>query len=139
LAGKRIVSALCTRTGRVSLPRTRPCMLGLAPQAPRRSATAQSWHGRCVRREGRNPSDRSMTSTSRTPDSRSRFPLLMSPLRVGAIELRNRVVMGSLHTRLENEPDGVRKLAAFYEARAQGGVALIITGAVSPSREGRVE
>ena len=67
------------------------------------------------------------------------FPLLLSPLRVGPLELRNRVVMGSLHTRLENEPDGIRKLAVFYEARARGGVGLVITGSVSPNREGRVE
>jgi len=67
------------------------------------------------------------------------YPLLLSPLRLGTLELRNRVLMGSLHTRLENEPDGIRKLAAFYAARARGGVGLIITGSVAPNRAGRVE
>ncbi|WP_459617021.1 oxidoreductase [Bordetella sp. 2513F-2] len=68
-----------------------------------------------------------------------RYPLLMSPLQVGAAELKNRVIMGSMHTRLENEVNGVQKLAAFYAARARGGVSLIISGSVSPSFEGRVE
>src|SRR5690606_22772696 len=53
--------------------------------------------------------------------------------------LRNRVVMGSIHTRLENEPDAIPRLAAFYAARARGGVAMIITGGVSPNFAGRVE
>jgi len=69
----------------------------------------------------------------------SKFSLLLSPIKVGQVELRNRVVMGSLHTRLENEPNGIHKLAVFYETRARGGVGLIITGAVSPNRDGRVE
>jgi len=67
------------------------------------------------------------------------YPLLLSPLQVGAHTLANRVIMGSLHTRLENEPDGVHRLAEFYAARARGGVGLIITGGVSPNFEGRVE
>ena len=67
------------------------------------------------------------------------YPALMSPIRLGQHNLRNRVVMGSLHTRLENEPDSAIKLAAFYEARAKGGVALITTGGTAPNFEGRVE
>ncbi len=67
------------------------------------------------------------------------YPILLSPLTVGAHTLRNRVVMGSLHTRLENEPDSIVRLTAFYAARARGGVALIITGGTSPNFEGRVE
>jgi len=69
----------------------------------------------------------------------SLYPLMLSPIKVGAHTLPNRVIMGSLHTRLENEPDGVHRLAEFYAARARGGVGLIITGGVSPNFEGRVE
>jgi len=67
------------------------------------------------------------------------FPLLMSPLTLGARRLRNRMVMGSIHTRLENEDNGIPRLAAFYAARARGGVAMIISGSVSPNFDGRVE
>ncbi|WP_038384399.1 FAD-dependent oxidoreductase, partial [Bradyrhizobium elkanii] len=67
------------------------------------------------------------------------YPLLLSPLSIGSHLLRNRVVMGSLHTRLENEPDAISRLAAFYSERARGGVALVITGGTSPNFEGRVE
>ena len=69
----------------------------------------------------------------------SEYPLLLSPIKVGAHTLRNRVIMGSIHTRLENEPDSIRKLAAFYAERARGGVGLVITGGTSPNFEGRVE
>ncbi|HTN66537.1 MAG TPA: NADPH-dependent 2,4-dienoyl-CoA reductase [Burkholderiaceae bacterium] len=71
--------------------------------------------------------------------SNENYPLLLSPITVGSHELRNRVIMGSLHTRLENEPDAIPRLAAFYSARARGGVALVITGGTSPNFEGRVE
>jgi 2,4-dienoyl-CoA reductase (NADPH2) len=67
------------------------------------------------------------------------YPLLLSPIKVGAHTLPNRVIMGSLHTRLENEHDGVQRLAEFYAARARGGVGLIVTGGVSPNFDGRVE
>ncbi|MFZ4710285.1 MAG: FAD-dependent oxidoreductase [Zwartia sp.] len=69
----------------------------------------------------------------------SLYPLLLSPIKVGAHTLPNRVIMGSLHTRLENEHDGVQRLAEFYAARARGGVGLIVTGGVSPNFDGRVE
>lgn len=67
------------------------------------------------------------------------YPNLLSELRVGSHVLRNRVLMGSLHTRLENEPDAIERLTAFYSERARGGVALVITGGTSPNFEGRVE
>lgn len=67
------------------------------------------------------------------------YPVLLSPLKVGTHTLPNRVIMGSLHTRLENEPDGIERLAEFYAARARGGVGLVVTGGVSPNFEGRVE
>lgn len=73
------------------------------------------------------------------PITASPFPRLLSPIQLGAHTLKNRVIMGSLHTRLENEPDAIARLCAFYSERARGGVALVITGGVSPNFEGRVE
>ena len=66
------------------------------------------------------------------------FEKLLTPLQIGSIKLRNRVLMGSMHTGLEEDPEGSRKLAAFYEARAKGGVGLIVTGGFSPNSAGRV-
>jgi 2,4-dienoyl-CoA reductase (NADPH2) len=57
-----------------------------------------------------------------------RFPLLGQPLHLGGLTLRNRIVMGSMHTGLEELDDGFERLSAFYVERARGGAALIITG-----------
>ena len=66
------------------------------------------------------------------------FPHLLAPLDLGFTQLTNRVLMGSMHTGLEEERGGFEKLAAFYEARAKGGVGLIVTGGVSPNMRGRI-
>ncbi|MGL1959051.1 MAG: NADPH-dependent 2,4-dienoyl-CoA reductase [Colwellia sp.] len=66
------------------------------------------------------------------------FPHLLAPLDLGFTQLANRVLMGSMHTGLEEEKGGFAKLAAFYEARAKGGVGLIVTGGVSPNLRGRI-
>ncbi len=66
------------------------------------------------------------------------YPNLFKPLNVGPFELPNRVVMGSMHTGLEEAKDAYGKQAAFYGERAKGGVGLIITGGVAPSFVGRV-
>ncbi len=66
------------------------------------------------------------------------FPHLLAPLDLGFTTIRNRVLMGSMHTGLEEEKNGWAKLAAFYEERAKGGVGLIVTGGVSPNMRGRV-
>jgi 2,4-dienoyl-CoA reductase (NADPH2) len=63
------------------------------------------------------------------------YPRLLAPLDLGFTRLANRVLMGSMHTGLEEHPDP-RKLAAFYRARAEGGVGLIVTGGISPNRAG---
>ncbi|WP_034944560.1 NADPH-dependent 2,4-dienoyl-CoA reductase [Erwinia oleae] len=63
---------------------------------------------------------------------------LFSPLDLGFTRLKNRVLMGSMHTGLEEHPDGPRRLAAFYAERAAAGVALIVTGGIAPSAEGVV-
>ena len=66
------------------------------------------------------------------------FETLLSPLKVGNIILKNRVMMGSMHTGLEEHPEGSSRLAAFYAERARGGVGLIVTGGFAPNAEGRV-
>lgn len=65
------------------------------------------------------------------------YPHLLAPLDLGHIRLRNRVLMGSMHTGLEETGDWGR-VAAFYAARAVGGVGLIVTGGMAPNREGGV-
>lgn len=66
------------------------------------------------------------------------YPHLLAPLDLGFTQLRNRVLMGSMHTGLEEERGELKKLAAFYEERAKGGVGLIVTGGFSPSLRGRL-
>lgn len=65
-------------------------------------------------------------------------PSLFDPLDLGFTQLKNRVLMGSMHTGLEERPDGAQRLAAFYAERAAGGVALMVTGGIAPSPEGVV-
>ena len=64
------------------------------------------------------------------------YPHLLAALDLGFTQLKNRVIMGSMHTGLEEEKDGFSKLAAFYAERAKGGVGLIITGGISPNLRG---
>ena len=65
-----------------------------------------------------------------------RYTRLFSPLDLGFTEIKNRVLMGSMHTGLEEMPDGFSKQAVFYAERARGGVGMIITGGISPNSEG---
>lgn len=67
----------------------------------------------------------------------SHYPHLLSPLDLGHVVLPNRVLMGSMHTGLEETGDWGR-VSAFYAARARGGVGLIVTGGMAPNREGGV-
>ncbi len=69
--------------------------------------------------------------TSPTP-----YPYLLAPLDLGFTTLKNRVIMGSMHTGLEERKQGFERLAAFYAERARGGVGLIVTGGIGPNREG---
>ncbi|PUU11667.1 NADPH-dependent 2,4-dienoyl-CoA reductase, partial [Salmonella enterica] len=66
------------------------------------------------------------------------YPSLFAPLDLGFTTLRNRVLMGSMHTGLEEHPDGAERLAAFYAERARHGVALIVTGGIAPVPSGGV-
>ncbi|MET3130115.1 2,4-dienoyl-CoA reductase (NADPH2) [Oxalobacteraceae bacterium GrIS 1.11] len=64
------------------------------------------------------------------------YPHLLAPLDLGFTTLRNRVIMGSMHTGLEDRFYNYGKLAEFYRERARGGVGLIVTGGISPNRSG---
>jgi len=65
-----------------------------------------------------------------------RYPSLFAPLDLGFTTLKNRMLMGSMHTGLEELVDGETRLAAFYAERARHGVALIVTGGIAPSPSG---
>ncbi|HKE39601.1 MAG TPA: NADPH-dependent 2,4-dienoyl-CoA reductase [Casimicrobiaceae bacterium] len=69
----------------------------------------------------------------------SPYPHLLEPIDLGFTTLRNRVLMGSMHTGLEEAPNGFERLAAFYAARAKGGVGLMVTGGIAPNFAGRLE
>ena len=66
------------------------------------------------------------------------FPHLLAPLDLGFTRLKNRVLMGSMHTGLEEAPGGFERLAVFYAERARGGAGLIVTGGVAPNEAGCV-
>ncbi|MGB7299769.1 MAG: NADPH-dependent 2,4-dienoyl-CoA reductase [Burkholderiaceae bacterium] len=68
----------------------------------------------------------------------ARFPNLFTPLELGPTTLKNRAVMGSMHTGLEEVDGGFDRLAVYYAERAAGGVGLIITGGIAPNPEGGV-
>ena len=65
------------------------------------------------------------------------YPHLLAPLDLGFTTLKNRVLMGSMHTGLEETKDWNR-VAEFYAARARGEVALMVTGGIGPNRDGSV-
>jgi 2,4-dienoyl-CoA reductase (NADPH2) len=69
----------------------------------------------------------------------SLYPNLLSPLKVGRTTLRNRMIMGSMHTRLDMEENGLHKMAVFLAERAKGEIALIITGGYAPNTAGLIE
>lgn len=66
----------------------------------------------------------------------SPYPHLLAPLDLGFTQLRNRVLMGSMHTGLEDREADYPKLAAYFAERARGGVGLIVTGGIAPNIAG---
>lgn len=66
------------------------------------------------------------------------FKTLFTPLDLGFTVLKNRILMGSMHTGLEEDKPALSRLAAFYRERAQAGAGLIVTGGFSPNRAGRL-
>ncbi|BDX02183.1 2,4-dienoyl-CoA reductase [Marinomonas pontica] len=70
--------------------------------------------------------------------SQSIYPHLFQSLDLGFTQLKNRIIMGSMHLGLEEVKGGFPRMAAFYAERAKGGVALIVTGGIGPNAEGGV-
>ncbi len=64
-----------------------------------------------------------------------RYPTLFSPLDLGFVTIKNRALMGSMHTGLEEDENGFEKQAAFFAERAKNGVGMIITGGIPPNFE----
>ncbi len=65
-----------------------------------------------------------------------KYKHIFEPLDLGFTSLKNRILMGSMHTGLEEQKNGIDKLAAYYAERAKGGVGLIVTGGISPNIQG---
>ena len=72
-----------------------------------------------------------------TPKPMTAYPHLLSPLDLGFATLPNRVLMGSMHLRLEEAEQGFERMAVFYAARARGGAGLIVSGGFAPDERGR--
>ena len=68
--------------------------------------------------------------------STMKYKHIFEPLDLGFTTLKNRILMGSMHTGLEEEKNGIDKIATYYAERAKGGVGLIITGGISPNIQG---
>ena len=68
--------------------------------------------------------------------SHEQYPHMLAPLDLGFTTLKNRVLMGSMHTGLEEVADGHERMAAYFGERAKGGVGLIVTGGIGPNTEG---
>ena len=68
----------------------------------------------------------------------TKYNHLFEPLKLKHTTLKNRVLMGSMHTGLEEAKNGYKKMAKFYGERAKGGVGLIVTGGIAPNFQGRV-
>ncbi|UFQ99072.1 NADPH-dependent 2,4-dienoyl-CoA reductase [Pseudomonas wenzhouensis] len=68
----------------------------------------------------------------------ARYPHLLAPLDLGFTTLKNRTLMGSMHTGLEERSGGFERMAAYFAERARGGVGLMVTGGIGPNEEGGV-
>eukprot|EP00163_Fabomonas_tropica_P000800 TRINITY_DN10581_c0_g1_i1.p1 TRINITY_DN10581_c0_g1~~TRINITY_DN10581_c0_g1_i1.p1 ORF type:complete len:704 (+),score=76.47 TRINITY_DN10581_c0_g1_i1:576-2687(+) len=84
------------------------------------------------------PVMRRTSMTANATPGVSKYPNLLEPLDLGFTKLRNRTLMGSMHTGLEEARNGFERLAEFYAERARGGVGLIVTGGIAPNVEGGV-
>lgn len=70
-------------------------------------------------------------------DLHMKYEFVNKPLELGHTTIKNRILMGSMHTGLEEEKDGFERMARFYADRALGGVGLIVTGGIAPNFQGR--
>ena len=66
----------------------------------------------------------------------TKYKHIFQPLDLGFTTLKNRILMGSMHTGLEEEKNGIDKIATYYAERAKGGVGLIVSGGISPNIQG---
>ena len=66
----------------------------------------------------------------------TKYKHIFEPLDLGFTTLKNRIFMGSMHTGLEEEKNGIDKIATYYAERAKGGVGLIVTGGIAPNVQG---
>ncbi|SHF10614.1 2,4-dienoyl-CoA reductase (NADPH2) [Arenibacter palladensis] len=66
----------------------------------------------------------------------TKYKHIFEPLDLGFTTLKNRILMGSMHTGLEEQKNGLEKIAAYYAERAKGGVGLIVSGGISPNVQG---
>lgn len=80
--------------------------------------------------------DNTAPITTPSNPNHSKYPLLFTPLDLGFTQLKNRVLMGSMHTMLEESPNGFEKMAVYFAERAKGGVGMIMTGGFTPNPEG---
>ncbi|QMU63099.1 MAG: SidA/IucD/PvdA family monooxygenase [Flavobacteriaceae bacterium] len=65
-----------------------------------------------------------------------KYPHIFDPLDLGFTTLKNRILMGSMHTGLEETKNGGERIATYYAERAKGGVGLIVTGGIAPNIQG---
>ena len=65
-----------------------------------------------------------------------KYKHIFEPLDLGFTTLKNRVLMGSMHTGLEEEKNGYDRMAVYFAERAKGGVGLIVTGGIAPNIQG---
>ena len=65
-----------------------------------------------------------------------KYKHIFEPLDLGFTTLKNRILMGSMHTGLEEEKNGIERIATYYAERARGGVGLIVTGGIAPNIQG---
>ncbi len=97
---------------------------------------------RCLAAEGNAKATNATANPSTNSagqDKVNQYPHLLAPLDLGFLRLRNRIVMGAMHTRLETLDRPVERLGAFYAARARGETGLILTGGFAPNSEGLIE
>ena len=67
-----------------------------------------------------------------------RYPHLFAPLDLGFTRIKNRILMGSMHTGLEVQENGFERLGAYYAERAKGGVGMIISGGTGPNLDSSI-
>ena len=82
------------------------------------------------------PRSAALADVSSPMTSPAPYPHLLEPITLGDRTLRNRLVMGSMHTGLEDHAWDLPKLTEYFAERARGGVGLMITGGYSPNRRG---